>query len=101
VILQPAAERDLIEHFSYIARNSDEPMARRFLTAAYATFDQLAQMPRMGSSRRFRNPRFSNVRMWRVEGFEKHLIFYRPLDDGIRVLRLLYGSRDIERLFRS
>lgn len=99
VILESAADRDLIDHFFYIGENSGEPAARRFLKAAYATFDQLAAMPLMGFTRVFRNPRFSNVRMWRVNRFEKHLILYRPIQDGISVMRVVYGARDIERLF--
>ena len=37
--------------------------------------------------------------MWRVKGFEKYLVFYRPLKDGIVVLRVIHGARDIEDLF--
>jgi len=101
VLLQPAAERDLIEQFLFLGESSGEPTARRFLTAAYATFDQLAEMPRMGFRRTFRKPRLSNTRLWRVNGFEKHLILYRPVKQGIRVLRVIHGARDIERLFGS
>jgi toxin ParE1/3/4 len=39
--------------------------------------------------------------MWRVRGFERYLIFYRPTDDGIDVVRVLHGSRDIESLFED
>jgi toxin ParE1/3/4 len=103
VILQPAAERDLIEQFVFLGESSGEDLARRFLSAVYSTFDQLAEMPRMGFRRRLHASRFSNVRMWRVSGFEKHLILYSPLGeaDGIKVLRVIHGSRDVERLFRS
>jgi len=34
-----------------------------------------------------------------VSGFENYLIFYRPLQDGIDVLRIVRGARDIGRLF--
>ena len=32
---------------------------------------------------------------WRLRGFEKHLIFYRPIKDGIEVIRVLHASRDL------
>jgi len=32
--------------------------------------------------------------------FDRHLIFYLPLKDGIEVLRIVHGARDIEALFR-
>jgi toxin ParE1/3/4 len=33
--------------------------------------------------------------MWRVRRFDKHLIFYRPVADGIEVIRVLHASRDL------
>ncbi len=39
------------------------------------------------------------IRRWRVNDFENFLIFYRPIDDGIEVIRVLHGARDIESLF--
>ena len=42
----------------------------------------------------------SSVRAWPVKGFERYLIFYRPLADGVEILRGIHDARDIERLFR-
>jgi toxin ParE1/3/4 len=35
------------------------------------------------------------MRRWRVRGFENYLIFYQPLAQGIDVLRVVYGTRDL------
>jgi hypothetical protein len=32
------------------------------------------------------------------DGFEKILLFYFPLKDGIDLVRVVHGSRDLERL---
>jgi len=94
VIVRPPARIDLLESYAFIglgsARNAD-----RFLEAAEQTFRHLADWPAMG--RRWRSPikRLSNVRVWRVRGFTKWLIFYRPSDDAIEVLRVLHGARDL------
>ncbi len=56
-------------------------------------------MPGIGERRESRNPRLHGLRIWRVEGFENHLIFYRPADDGIEIVRVLHGARDIDRIF--
>ncbi len=37
--------------------------------------------------------------MWFVQGFERHLIFYRVLDDEVEILRVLHAARDIEGIF--
>ena len=41
------------------------------------------------------NPRLAGLRSWRIEGFEKHLIFYRPADDGIDIVRVIHAARDV------
>ena len=37
----------------------------------------------------------------RIKGFEKHLIFYRPAADGIEVIRVIHGARDIDSVLES
>ena len=39
--------------------------------------------------------------MWHVKGFEDYLIFYRPIDDGVEIFRVLPGKRDIEAIFND
>jgi toxin ParE1/3/4 len=98
VIRRTAAKRHLIAHFVFLGENASLDVARRFLQPANLTFQELAQMPETGASRMFRNPKFASVRMWLVKGFERYLIFYRPLKDGIEVLRVIHGARNIEEL---
>jgi toxin ParE1/3/4 len=33
--------------------------------------------------------------MWRIPGFERYLIFYRPIPEGIEVIRVLHAARAI------
>jgi toxin ParE1/3/4 len=98
VVRRPAANRDLIDCFVYIGRDSEES-ATRFLRAAEETFFDLAAMPGMGVATSFINSEIRNLRRWRIRDFENFLIFYRPFDDGIEVIRVLHGAREIERLF--
>ena len=93
------AERDLVEHFVYLAENAGVETAERFLTAAEFTFEELARMPEMGVRRTFRNPRFKGMRKWQVPRFENYLIFYFALEDGIDIVRVLHGVRELEALF--
>jgi toxin ParE1/3/4 len=88
------AERDLEESFVFIGER-DLDSAFDFLAAAEQTFEFLSKMPLIGSPRAFSSARLSNVRQWPIKGYELYLIFYRPTDDGIEVLRVLHGRRDI------
>ena len=95
---RPQALIDLAEQADYIAEDNLD-RALRFLEAADATFQFLADNPALGSPCDFENPEAAGIRRWRVRGFEKHLIFYRPTEDGVDIARVLHGSRDVERIF--
>jgi toxin ParE1/3/4 len=41
----------------------------------------------------------TGMRRWPVKGFEKILLFYFPLPDGLDLVRVVHGSRDLTRLF--
>lgn len=92
----PAADLDLDGQADYLAREASLETALRFYDAASSSFERIAQMPGLGERRDSANPRLTGLRVWRVEGFEKHLIFYRPADDGVEIVRVLHGARDID-----
>lgn len=100
---RPSAERDLVEQGRYFAMEAGPEVALRFLDAARATFERLARIPRMGRLWRSALPRLAGVRVFPVRGFEKHLVFYRPLEgeEGVEVLHVFHGARDMEALFED
>ncbi len=57
-------------------------------------------MPGMGAPRSYRDSNLQDLRMHPVRGFPHHLLFYLPLADGIELVRVLHGKRNIERLFQ-
>jgi toxin ParE1/3/4 len=98
VRMDPAADADIDECFAYIAADNLSA-AERFTNATQDALDKLAAMPGMGRIREFSNPRLQGLRSWPIRGFGNYLIFYRPIADGIEVLRILHGARDIDALF--
>ena len=95
LVIRPQADQDITEHARYIARDNVEA-GLRFYEAAEETLQTLAAFSKMGRERKYRNPRLTGIRQWHVKDFEKYLIFYRTLSDGIEVVRVLRGERDIE-----
>ncbi len=95
-----AAERDLADLAAYLGQE-DPSLALRFLDAAEATFELLTDVSEMGSPCLFESPRAEGLRVWAVRGFRSHLIFYRPTDEGISVIRVLHAARDIERVIEE
>jgi toxin ParE1/3/4 len=94
-----AAKRDLIEQFVWYAENASVEVADRFLQAADATLDRLAEAPQSGIPLLTPREELRGIRRWPVKGFEKMLLFYLPLSNGLDLLRVVHGSRDLARLF--
>ena len=95
----PQANADLIEIADYIDTDNPEA-AKRFLDAAEAALAQLAALPSIGQTVPFSSPITQGMRVWRVEGFEQYLIFYRPAESGLEVVRVLHTARDFPTIFK-
>ena len=98
VVILPEADEDIAEAFLYISQDSVDA-AVRFLVAVRADARKLAEMPGMGATREFARPDLQGVKFWPIGGFRNHLIFYRRIEDGIEVLRVIHGARNIDRQF--
>ena len=99
IVQRRQARRDAIEQAAVIA--ADNPKAAgRFFEAIDQTLQLLAEMP--GNGRGTGVPRPSSARPPHAPGawVSQHLLFYLPFADGIELVRVLHGKRNIERLFR-
>jgi toxin ParE1/3/4 len=94
VYRRPAARRDLIAHFVYLAENANDSVAEHFLTQAEVSFNDLADQPLIGAPLMLRQPALSGIRKWRIKAFENYLIFYQPQPDGVSIVRVLHGAQD-------
>ncbi len=91
LLKRPEAENDLEEIWWYIAQDSPKN-ADSFLDRIQESCLALADFPKMGTSR-------NELKMGlRSQPVGNYLIFYFPLNDGIDIVRVLHGSRDIENL---
>lgn len=96
--LLPRAREDIITHAEYIGRRN-ETAALSLVDAVLATCEQLVAHPRLGVKRMFKHRALAEVRMLRVEHFDAYLVFYRPQRDGVDVVRVVHGARDLPMLF--
>lgn len=97
-ILAPCVEDELWAIWSFIARDNPEA-ATRVVEAAFETFKKLADEPGLGRPRKFSHPRLKDIRTWQISGFSSYQIFYHPTAEGIEVLHVYHGARDIDALF--
>ena len=96
VVVLPAADHDLDEQALYYLERAAPKTATRWYDQAAATFEFLARQPEI----RAETPRqaLRGIRSWPVSGFERHDVFYRPIEEGIEVVRVLHGARDLENI---
>lgn len=100
IIRRPAADNDVLEAAIRIA--ADNPSAAmRFMDATYETELRLLATPGMGGLAKFEHAAVAGMRFHLVRGFRKYLIFYIPTADGIDVVRVLHGSRDLKAIFSA
>ncbi len=89
-----AAKRDLVEHFVYLAETAGLNTADRFLLKADESFSDLARHPALGVELALPQAAIAGMRKWQVKEFEKFLIFYRPRQDGVAIVRVLHAAQD-------
>ena len=99
-LLRPKADQDLDEHAYYLAREGSPDVGHRFLLAAHETFALLATRPQMGWHFHSKLAELQDLRVFRVSGFERMLVLYLPRSSGVEILRVIHGSRDLQRVLR-
>lgn len=86
------AENDLEEIWFYIALDNPE--------AADALLDKIDEQ----SASLARDPRLGRARLELLDELRSfpvgnYVLFYRPMDDGIEIVRVLHGARDLPSQF--
>jgi len=92
VTRRPLAEADIFEIWDYIADDSFEA-ADRWLDQLDEILQLIATQPMMG---RAREELEHGLRSF---PFGRYVTFYMPTSNGIDVVRVLHGARDIDALF--
>jgi toxin ParE1/3/4 len=93
LIIRPTAETDLDSLYEYIARDSPRN-AVEFTRRIRAKCAELVMFPERGTLREDLEPSL------RILGFERRaVIAFRVLKKEVEVVRVLYGGRELERIF--
>ncbi len=79
-------------------RRADPAAADRVLADVDTTLQPLAELPMVGRSREELAP---GLRSLTVKRSGMYLIFYRPTPDGIQVIRVTHGARDLPKELRG
>jgi toxin ParE1/3/4 len=86
------AAKDLCDNAEYIARDKPD-VAYRWVEAIEETCELLAINPEMGEQGNIRN--LGHCRRFTCG---KYVVFFRGVADGVEIIRVVRGERDIEQL---
>lgn len=90
--LNRKAEEDLLNIWSYIAESSPAS-ATKLIRTFHQHFTLLAKNTKLGQARPDIAP---ELRYFPVK---RYLILYRQIPDGIEIMRVIHGSRNLSTLF--
>lgn len=89
----PLARKDLMDIWLYYSEFSEE-VADALLDEFDRKFQLLLQQPHAGKAR----PKLL-INGLRSFLCKEHLIYYIPIDEGIKIVRILHSRRDIDTAF--
>jgi toxin ParE1/3/4 len=93
--LSVLARQDLQNVSVYVSEQSGEERARGLVRDIVSEFPKLSDFPGMGPAR----PELSRgLHSLPVAGY---IIFYRRYLDGVRIVRVIHGARDMAGIFRG
>ena len=87
---QPLAEEDLINIWLYTFEIWGEKQADKYLDELEETIKLLSETPLVCRERKEFTPPV------RIHPYERHLIVYDALPDGVNIIRVLHESMDVE-----
>lgn len=100
VTVRPAVDRDLDDQAYFYATSASADLGHRFLVNAHQTFTILAANPLMGWKFTTGPASWRSLRVFPVEGFDRIPILYAPHPNGVEIVRVVHGSRNLVSFLR-
>jgi toxin ParE1/3/4 len=93
LIWSQPADTDLLDIWGYLAEQASPDIADRQLRNIVTACDRLVTWPFSG------RPRNELVEGMRSIVVHPYLVFYRPSDAAVEIVRVLHGRRDLDAIF--
>lgn len=97
-LISELAASDILEQADWYRAQSGAPLAKRWEKAITSSILRIVRSPKAGTPCYFSSSALQTVRRTTINGFPKHLIFYRFIEDELFILRVVHGARDLELL---
>jgi plasmid stabilization system protein ParE len=101
IIRKPRVDRDLVEHYLFIAVDKMAP-AEEFLRVAEEGFHRPAAHPGAGREWASKLPHLEGIRFYPLPApYRRYLVFYRPIEGGVEVLTVLRGEQGLAMILEA
>jgi toxin ParE1/3/4 len=94
IIWHPKARADLLDLYNWIAEQADPYTAFEYTSKIEAQTAKLGNFPELGTPRDDLIPHMRTIPYRR-----RTMIAYRVLDEGVEILAIVHGGRDLGRVF--
>lgn len=94
------AESDLDELAAYIAQDNIE-IATLLYDMAKETYEQLCHNSMIGREYFSKKKKLKGVRFFPIIKFSNYLVFYKVVEDGVLIIRVLHGNRHISKIIKT
>ncbi len=96
VLRSPQSKADVRNITCYLVE-VDLRLGLQFLEVLRASYRHLETFPEMGKLRFQSRPRIAHLRMLVLpKPFENYLVIYKPLENGVHILRVFHGAQNID-----
>lgn len=91
--LSELAVTDLEDIYRYTRENFGRRQAKAYLEELEVLFSQLRDHTKLGRSRKEIRKELRSIAM------RNHVVFYRSISKGVRIIRVIHASRDLDQFF--
>lgn len=97
-----AAQTDLIRQFRYYLVTLELPrVALHFRESVKRSVREISSHPNVATPCNLRNKQLRSLRSWPIDGFEAMRFYFLVQAEGMRVVRILHGKRDVRRILEK
>lgn len=98
-VIRPAARDDIIRQYRHYLVEAGVPeVAERFLESVEQSIGAITRRPELGAPKLLPSKALRSLRSWPVKDFADIRVYYVVQDELLRVVRVLHGKRDVERI---
>lgn len=100
-LVRETARADVLEILDELLERADASVCIRFRDGLRSAFEFVAEHPTAGWRPAGLRSGGKALRCWRVPGFPSYLVFYAKHADGVDIVRVLHGARDLPRVLAA